>query len=83
MRKTSLTEANSITADLVLQLSKMYSAKDLRGLQTKFTKTSHELRGLTSGNTLLGRSSQDPHEIEPLRRWAQVLSSAELHEETP
>lgn len=77
MRKTSLTEANTITADLVLQLSKMYSAKDLRGVQTKLTKTSRELRGLTSGNTLLGRVGQqlsfDQREL--LKSAAKLIES--------
>lgn len=55
MSKPSVTEAKDLNTEVVLELSKFYSSKDLRNLQTKLTGTSRELRGLISGNALLGR----------------------------
>jgi flagellar biosynthesis chaperone FliJ len=55
MVKPSLTQANNITADLVLELGKLYSSNELRSVQTKLTGTAREIRKLTGERTLLGR----------------------------
>lgn len=49
MAKPSITDARSITADLILEVGKYYSAQQLRSLQAKLSGTAREIRALTSG----------------------------------
>jgi hypothetical protein len=51
MSKSVITEAKNINAEVVLDLGKFYSTKDLRSLQVKLTGTAREVHVLTSGNT--------------------------------
>jgi hypothetical protein len=55
MAKPSITDARSITADLILEVGKYYSAQQLRNVQAKLSGSAREIRYLTSGNTLPGR----------------------------
>lgn len=57
-KSKELTQAAGITADLVLELSRLYSAREMRSLQTGLTSAARELRELTHPNTLLGRIGQ-------------------------
>ena len=58
-KPVDITHASGITAEVVLELGKLYSAKDLRNVQTKLTSAASELRKIgqrwTSGAGLLGR----------------------------
>ena len=49
MAKPSITDARSITANLILEVGKYYSAQQLRSLQAKLSGTAREIRALTSG----------------------------------
>lgn len=55
MAKTPITEAKTITAEVVLELSTYHNAKDLRSLQSKLTSTARELHGFSNSITLRGR----------------------------
>ncbi len=54
-KKSSLTRADGITADAVLELSKLYSSNELRSVQSKFTGTARAIRELTDSRSLQGR----------------------------
>ncbi|MFC3941510.1 hypothetical protein CCU68_18230 [Pseudomonas gingeri NCPPB 3146 = LMG 5327] len=77
MAKPSITDASSITADVVLQLGKHFSAQSLRSLQAKLTGTVREIRGLTGGNTLPGRIGEklSLEQIQLLRDAAKLIES--------
>lgn len=77
MAKPSITDASSITADVVLQLGKYFSAQRLRSLQAKLTGTAREIRGLTGGNTLPGRIGEklSLEQIQLLRDAAKLIES--------
>ncbi|VXC25579.1 conserved hypothetical protein [Pseudomonas sp. 8Z] len=66
-KRDTLRQATGITADLVMELGKFYSAKEMRSLQTGLTSAARELRALTHTNSLLGRVgahlSRDQHEL--------------------
>ncbi|WP_313026706.1 hypothetical protein [Pseudomonas lopnurensis] len=83
MAKSSLTQANGITADLVLELGKFYSAREIRSLQTGLTSAARELRELTHPNTLLGRVganlTREQHAL--LRDAAALLDSVKYNVE--
>ena len=55
MAKPSITDARSITADVILEVGKYYSAQQLRSLQAKLSGSAREIRSLTSGSHLAGR----------------------------
>ena len=55
MVKPPITDAKTITAEVVLELGTYQNAKDLRGLQTKLTSTARELHGFSNSITLLGK----------------------------
>ncbi|AZF03660.1 MULTISPECIES: hypothetical protein [unclassified Pseudomonas] len=55
MAKPSITDARSITADVILEVGKYYSAQQLRSLQAKLSGTAREIQALTSGCHLPGR----------------------------
>lgn len=55
MAKPSITDASSLTADVILDVGKYYSAQQLRNVQAKLSGTVREIRYLTSGNNLPGR----------------------------
>ncbi|MCF4988767.1 hypothetical protein GIW56_02485 [Pseudomonas gessardii] len=55
MAKPSITDARSITADVILDVGKYYSAQQLRSLQAKLSGTAREIHSLTSGSHLPGR----------------------------
>lgn len=55
MAKTPITEAKTITAEVVLELGTYHNAKDLRSVQAKLTSTARELHCFSDGITLLGR----------------------------
>ncbi|NWB94898.1 hypothetical protein HX882_03215 [Pseudomonas gingeri] len=77
MAKPSITDASSITADVVLQLGKHFSAQSLRSLQAKLTGTVREIRGLTRGSTLPGRIGEklSLEQIQLLRDAAKLIES--------
>ncbi|TVT83993.1 hypothetical protein [Pseudomonas sp. H3(2019)] len=77
MPKPSVTEATNINAEVVLQLGKYHSAQELRKLQAKLTGTAREIRGLTSGNTLLSRIGEklSDEQIQLLRDAAKLIES--------
>lgn len=43
-KPVDITHASGITPEVVLKLGELYSAKDLRSVQTKLTSVSGELR---------------------------------------
>jgi len=57
-KPVDITHASGITAEVVLELGKLYSAKDLRNVQTKLTSAAGELRKIgqrwTTRSGLLG-----------------------------
>lgn len=55
MAKPSITDAGSITADVILEVGKFYSAQQLRSFQAKLSGTAREIHSLTSGSHLPGR----------------------------
>ncbi|WP_119737123.1 hypothetical protein [Pseudomonas sp. Larv2_ips] len=55
MAKPSITDARSITADVILEIGKYYSAQQLRSLQAKLSGTARDIHSLTSGTHLPGR----------------------------
>lgn len=50
MTKPNLAQGMGVTADEVISLGRLYSSKDLRGIQTKLTSTVTELRNLANGS---------------------------------
>lgn len=82
-KANALTQASGITADLVLELGKFYSAREMRSLQTGLTTAARELRALTHPNTLLGRVganlSREQHEL--LQNAAALLDSVKSNVE--
>lgn len=77
MPKPSITEATNINAEVVLDLGKFYSAKELRGLQSKLTGTAREIRELTNGSKLLGRigGKLTNEQLQLLRNAAKLIES--------
>ncbi|SMF20630.1 MULTISPECIES: hypothetical protein [unclassified Pseudomonas] len=55
MAKPSITDARGITADLILEVGKYYSAQQLRTLQAKLSGAAREIHSLTGGIHLPGR----------------------------
>lgn len=55
MAKPPVTDARSITADVILEVGKYYSAQQLRSLQAKLSRAAREIHSLTSGSHLPGR----------------------------
>ncbi|MFC6301781.1 hypothetical protein GNF76_13215 [Pseudomonas sp. CCM 7893] len=55
MAHPSITDASSITANVILDVGKYYSAQQLRTVQAKLSGAVREIRYLTGGNTLPGR----------------------------
>lgn len=55
MAKAPITEARNITADEILKLGQLYSAKELRNLQSKLTGAAREVRTLTGNRGLIAR----------------------------
>lgn len=82
-KRKELTEATGITADLVMELGKFYSAREIRSLQTGLTSAARELRALTHTNTLLGRLganlTREQHDL--LRDAAALLDSVKYNVE--
>ncbi|WP_286737169.1 hypothetical protein [Pseudomonas sp. PGPPP4] len=79
-----LTQATSITADVVLEQGNFYDAKDFRKVQTGLSSAARELRALTHyNNTLLGRlGAQLSHEQrELLSNAAALLDSVKYNVE--
>ncbi|PAU50928.1 hypothetical protein BZL41_27765 [Pseudomonas sp. PIC25] len=76
-KRKALTEATGITADMVMELGKFYSAQEIRSLQTGLTTAARELRALTHTNSLLGRLganlTREQHDL--LRDAAALLDS--------
>ncbi|MHB0818521.1 hypothetical protein ACYCFK_09595 [Stutzerimonas stutzeri] len=77
MAKSSLTQASGITADLVLDVGKLYSSDELRSVQTKLTGTTREIRKLTTDTGLLGRlsASLSREQRQLLHDAAQLIDS--------
>lgn len=77
MAKPSITDARSITADLILEVGKYYSAQQLRSLQAKFSGTAREIRALTSGCHLPGRigAQLSVEQIQLLQDAAKLIES--------
>lgn len=76
-KRSTLTSASGITAELVLELGKFSTAKDMRSLQTGLTSAARELRALTQGVSLLGRlgSQLSLEQRELLANAATLLDS--------
>ncbi|PWU27320.1 hypothetical protein DK254_33055 [Pseudomonas sp. RW407] len=53
-KSVDITHASGITAEVVLNLGGLYTAKDLRSVQTKLTSVSGELRKIGHGSTRSG-----------------------------
>lgn len=81
MSKPLITEAKNINAEVVLELGKFYSTKDLRSLQAKLTGTAREIHVLTSGNSLMGRIGQylSAEQLQLLRDTAKLIESIGLN----
>lgn len=77
MPKPSITEATNIDAEVVLDLGKFYSSKELRSLQSKLTGTAREIRELTNGSKLLGRigGKLTDEQLQLLRNAAKLIES--------
>jgi len=77
VKSNQLTQATGITADLVLELGRHYSAKQMRSVQTGLTTAASELRSLTRHEDLLGRlGDRLTHEQrELLTNAAKLLDS--------
>jgi len=82
-KRKELTQATGITADLVMELGKFYSAREMRSLQTGLTSAARELMALTHPNTLLGRVGAnltlEQHDL--LRDAAALLDSVKYNVE--
>lgn len=81
MAKPSLTQASSITTEVVLQLGRYHSSNELRSVQAKLTGTVREILKLTSGNTLQGRIGDNlsDEQRQLLRDAAQLINSVNIH----
>lgn len=77
MAKPSITDARSITADLILEVGKYYSAQQLRSLQAKLSGTAREIRALTSGCHLPRRigAQLSIEQIQLLQDAAKLIES--------
>ena len=77
MAKPSITDARSITADLILEVGKYYSAQQLRSLQAKLSGTAREIRALTSGYQLPGRigAQLSVDQLQLLQDAAKLIES--------
>lgn len=77
MAKPSITDARSITADLILEVGKYYSAQQLRSLQAKLSGTAREIRALTSGCHLPGRigAQLSVEQLQLLQDAAKLIES--------
>jgi len=77
MAKPSITDARGITADLILEVGKYYSAQQLRSLQAKLSGTAREIRALTSGCHLPGRigAQLSVEQIQLLQDAAKLIES--------
>ncbi|WP_047305754.1 hypothetical protein [Pseudomonas fluorescens] len=81
MSKHAITEAVGITAEAVLQIGKLYSSNELRGIQKKLTATTGDLRKLANGwqrgSGLLGSLGDllSREQSELLRNAAQLIDS--------
>ncbi|MGP0172732.1 hypothetical protein ACSVIJ_12700 [Pseudomonas sp. NCHU5208] len=78
MTKVShLTQADGITADVVVELSQFYSSNELRSVQSKLTGNSRELRNLVDSHTLLGRigAKLTREQRQLLKDAAQLIDS--------
>lgn len=82
-KRKDLTEATGITADMVMELGKFYSAREIRSLQTGLTSAARELRALTHTDSLLGRLganlTREQHDL--LRDAAALLDSVKYNVE--
>lgn len=76
-KKPSLTSADCITADAVLELSKLYSSNELRSVQSKFTGTARAIRELTDSRSLQGRIGEklSLEQRQLLKDAAQLIDS--------
>nr|WP_228857448.1 hypothetical protein [Pseudomonas syringae]QOQ33342.1 hypothetical protein [Pseudomonas syringae pv. actinidiae] len=76
-KRDELTKAKGITADVVMEISTYFSAKDMRGVQTGLSGAARELRAFTQNNSLRGRLgahlSLEQHEL--LNNVAALLDS--------
>ncbi|MCU9528374.1 hypothetical protein N5943_06800 [Pseudomonas mosselii] len=81
--RKQLTQASGITADLVLELGRHYSAKQMRSVQTGLTTAARELRSLTKHEDLLGRLGDrlSPEQRELLNDAARLLDSIKYNVE--
>lgn len=77
VKSNQLTQAAGITAELVLELGRHYSAKQMRSVQTGLTTAARELRSLTGHEDLLGRlgGRLTPEQRELLSNAAKLLDS--------
>ncbi|KSQ21799.1 hypothetical protein APB26_33005 [Pseudomonas aeruginosa] len=82
-KKSTLTSASGITAELVLELGKFSTAQDMRCLQTGLTSAARELRALTQGVSLRGRlgSQLSLEQRELLGNAAALLDSIKYNVE--
>ncbi|MFW9103812.1 hypothetical protein ACOI8A_27285 [Pseudomonas sp. P4795] len=82
-KRDELTKAKGITADVVMEISTYYSAKDMRGVQTGLSSAARELRAFTQNNSLRGRLgaklSLEQHEL--LKNAAALLDSIKYNVE--
>lgn len=76
-KKPSLTSADRITADAVLELSRLYSSNELRSVQSKFTGTARAIRELTDSRSLQGRIGEklSLEQRQLLKDAAQLIDS--------
>jgi hypothetical protein len=76
-RMPNLTQADGITADVVVELSQFYSSNELRSLQSKLTGNARELRNLVDSHTLLGRigAKLSIEQRQLLKDAAQLIDS--------
>lgn len=73
----NLTQADGITADVVVELSQFYSSNELRSVQSKFTGTSRAIRELTDTRSLQGRIGEklSLEQRQLLKDAAQLIDS--------
>ncbi|OLU25460.1 hypothetical protein BVH03_17545 [Pseudomonas sp. PA15(2017)] len=76
-KKPSLTKADGITADVVVELSQFYSSNELRSVQSKFTGTARAIRALANSRTLQGRIGEklSLEQRQLLKDAAQLIDS--------
>lgn len=82
-KRNDLTEASGITADLVMELGKYFSAQDMRKVQTRLTSAAREMRALTGTGSLVGRLGEhlSPEQRELLKNAAALLDSVKYNVE--